>query len=51
MDVSDRGLPAGSADVVAANMHDYFLAGVTAIRDVLSRPSLVMVGGEIVARA
>jgi imidazolonepropionase-like amidohydrolase len=32
-DLSNRGLPAGSGDVVEANMQDYFAAGVTAIRD------------------
>jgi imidazolonepropionase-like amidohydrolase len=32
-DLSNRGLPAGSGEVVEANMQDYFRAGVTAIRD------------------
>ncbi len=32
-DVSSRGLPAGTAEVVEANIRDYFAAGVTAIRD------------------
>ena len=29
-DLSDRGLTPGTSEVVAANMHDYFAAGVTA---------------------
>lgn len=33
LDLSDRGLTPGSAEVVAINMQDYFAAGVTAIRD------------------
>jgi imidazolonepropionase-like amidohydrolase len=32
-DLSNRGLPRGTAEVVEANMRDYFTAGVTAIRD------------------
>jgi len=32
-DLSDRGLRPGAAETVAANMRDYFTAGVTAIRD------------------
>ena len=32
-DLSDRDLQPGAAQTVAANMRDYFLAGVTAIRD------------------
>jgi imidazolonepropionase-like amidohydrolase len=32
-DLSDRGLQRGAAETVAANMDDYFVAGVTAIRD------------------